>query len=119
MNKRGFTLIELLAVIVILALLALLLVSTFLRIINDSRDSLTETQEKMVLNAVKKWEVANFDKITSDPFCLKTEELITGGYLIRGDLELANKQELPPYIKFEQIGSTSQYKYDIVDDCPY
>ena len=37
MNKKGFTLIELLAVIVVLAILALILVPTVLRIVNDSR----------------------------------------------------------------------------------
>ena len=65
-NKKGFSLVELLAVLVILALIAILVGGTVVKLVKKSEQGVTESQEKAILNAAEKWSINNsyvFDDI--------------------------------------------------------
>ena len=66
MNKKGFSLIELLAVLIILALITVLVSSLVTNTINNAKLTITDAQERSILNAAEKWSVDNsqvFDDI--------------------------------------------------------
>lgn len=62
MNRKGFSLVELLCVIVILALLMLLVSGTFNNVINKSKETISEAQERSILSAAEKWSVDNSEE---------------------------------------------------------
>ena len=57
--KRGFTLIELLVVIVLLGVIAVMVTTSVIGILNDSRSSLSNTQIDTVENAAEQWGTVN------------------------------------------------------------
>lgn len=61
-NKKGFTLVELLAVLVILALLIILISRPIIKMLGKTKDEISASQEKSILNAAEKWSVDNSDK---------------------------------------------------------
>lgn len=61
-NSKGFTLIEVLGILIILALLILLISKPVMNMINNSRNEISASQEKSILNAAEKWSVDNSDK---------------------------------------------------------
>ena len=52
-NNQGFTLVEVLCVVVILSLLVVFAVPNFIRVLNSNKDSISDIQEKMIIEASK------------------------------------------------------------------
>ena len=80
MKDKGFTLIELLAVVVILALLALVTIPAVSKQLNNSKDSLYNTQILNIKSAAETWGADNLFKLPEDGNCIT----VTLGYLKDG-----------------------------------
>jgi prepilin-type N-terminal cleavage/methylation domain len=61
-NKKGFTLVELLGVLVILAILLILISRPIIKMLDKSKEGISASQEKSILNAAEKWSIDNSDK---------------------------------------------------------
>jgi type IV pilus assembly protein PilA len=57
--KKGFTLVELLAVIVILGIILAIAIPNILNLINNSKEQAYESQKKFIIDAAKKYVMAN------------------------------------------------------------
>lgn len=77
MNKKGFTLVELLAVIVIIALLGLIVSTSVVKIINNSRQDMYENQILSIKNAAEVWGGENINLLPNEGECI----YMTLGYL--------------------------------------
>ena len=64
--KKGFTLIELLVVIVLLGILAVIVTTSIISIMNNSRKSLSDTQINTIEEAGIQWGTINADKLPLD-----------------------------------------------------
>ena len=77
MKKNAFTLIELLAAITILALLVLIAVPAVSKQLNDSKDTLYNSQISNIKTAAQAWGADNLFKLPEDDTCVT----VTLGYL--------------------------------------
>ena len=77
MKKNAFTLIELLAAITILALLVLIAVPAVSKQLNDSKDTLYNSQILNIKTAAQAWGTDNLFKLPEDDTCVT----VTLGYL--------------------------------------
>lgn len=77
MNRKGFTLVELLAVIVIIALLGLVVSTSVVKIINNSRQDMYENQILSIKNAAEVWGGENINLLPNEGECI----YMTLGYL--------------------------------------
>ena len=77
MNKKGFTLIELLAVITILLTITVYSVKN---ILSNSKESLSDSQKLLVIDAAKVWYLENMDTNSSEQI-VTIQELINAGYI--------------------------------------
>lgn len=81
MMKKGFTLIELLGVITLIAVLSLVTVPIVSYSINNSKTSLHNNQEKIILKAAIDWSASNTDKLPINGTDEEKVLSITLGYL--------------------------------------
>ena len=61
--KRGFTLIELLAVIVILAVTSMIIFPNIIKVVNDNKEDLYNSQIMEIEKAAEKWSLDNVDRL--------------------------------------------------------
>ncbi len=95
MKNKGFTLMEILAVIVVLALVSAIVIPSIDRYIKGSADSAYEVQIKLMVSAVKNWEVdypENLPRINGQSYIVSLEELKNGGYIKRELINPKTKQ---------------------------
>ena len=114
MNK-GFTLIELLAVIIILSILAIITTYSVNTIIKQSKDSLSETQQKNVEEAAKAYYLK--EGMAIEDTCVSISELLEKGY-IEGEVvkDPETKEEMTGYVKITYASNQYSYNYQ-TDSC--
>ena len=118
--KKGFTLVELLAVIVVLALISLVTMPTIASVLTSGHDKALEVQIDIIIDAAKKWSIANVSKIEEDKDnYISLEELIDNGYIEQDELVNPKTNEVLNgcvKIKFDDL--YNRYDYDYVKTCP-
>ena len=82
MLNKGFTLIELLAVLVLLGVIAVIAVTNGLGILSDSKESLSDRQEDMIIEAAK-----NYQLVTNIEGYVSIDDLAEKGYLDSAELK--------------------------------
>ena len=108
MKNNGFTLIELLAVIIILAVIITITVVSLGAILDNSRESLSKDQKKIIEDSAKIYYLQ--EGMDNDAECVNISELISGGYI-------ESKEVLDPKTKEPLTGSvlityeSNQYTY--------
>ena len=119
--KKGFTLIELLVVIALLGVIAVLVTTSVIGIMNRSRSSLSETQETTLEKAAEKWETMNADKMPPDNsvYDVDIQTLADEGYIDSSDLQdPKDGSKLCGVVRISYDDSKNQYKYNFVrKDC--
>ena len=106
MNK-GFTLIELLAVIIILSIIATITVFTTGNILQETKESLSETQKKNLIEAAKHYYLLNSNV---DYVCVKT--LIAEDFIEAEKVyDPKNREEIKGYITITESGNKTVYEY--------
>ncbi len=119
--KRGFTLIELLVVIVLLGVIAVMVTTSVIGILNDSRSSLSNTQIDTIENAAEQWGTVNADKLPLDDsaYKLDVKTLSDDGFIDSSDLkDPGDNSDLCGYVEIKYDNSKNQYKYKFVrEDC--
>ena len=120
--KKGFTLIELLVVIALLGIIAVLVTSSVIGIMNDSKSSLSSTQKNTLENAAEKWGTINADKMPyneGDHIDVDSEDLANEGFIDSSDLEDPKTgKNLCGVIRISYKASNNQYSYEFVEeDC--
>ena len=110
MKKNGFTLIELLAVIVILAIIALITVISVGSVLTDSKNSLSETQQKKVEEAAKTYYIK--EGMSENVTCVNISDLIDKGY-IEGTTVLDPKtsEEMNGSVLISYVSNQYNYQY--------
>ena len=119
--KKGFTLIELLVVIALLGVIAVLVTTSVIGIMNRSRNSLSESQISKLENAAEQWGTINADKMPLDDsvYELDIQTLADEGYIDSADLENPrNGSQLCGVVEISYDTSKNQYRYNFVEkDC--
>lgn len=120
--KKGFTLIELLVVIALLGIVAVLVTSSVIGIMNDSKSSLSSTQKNTLEDAAEKWGTINPDKMPyndGDHIDVDIEDLADEGFIDSSDLEDPKTgKNLCGIIRISYKASNNQYSYEFVEeDC--
>ncbi len=120
MKKNAFTLIEILAVIVLLGVLAIMVTTASTRLLNNSKQSLYDTQLNTILEAARKWSIANNDKMPMDSaagsYKLCITDLATDGYLDSDELiDPRDNSQIQGYININYNDSKKQYNYQFVE----
>lgn len=119
--KKGFTLIELLVVIALLGILAVIVSTSIIRIMNDSKESLSDTQINTIEDAAERWGTINVDKLPLDDsaYKLDVQTLADDGFIDSGDLkDPSNSSDLCGYVEIKFDMEKNQYKYNFVkEDC--
>ena len=116
--KKGFTLIELLVVIVLLGIIAVLVTTSVIGIMNDSKSSLSDTQKDTLEKAAEQWGTINPDKMPLDNsvYEVNIETLADEGYIDSSDLEdPKNGTKLCGVVQIKYDSSKNQYKYNFVE----
>lgn len=121
MNKKGFTLVELLAVIVILGLLVAIINPVVKNLLNDSKESLSDQQKKLVVEATKKYMVENSELLPegSDRSIIYMSDLISKGVIDNDKIiDPKSKEELNGCVVVSYNDSFNQYEYNYSEsDC--
>lgn len=119
--KKGFTLIELLAVIVLLGVVAVLVTTSVIGVMNRSKSSLSDTQKTTLEKAAEKWATVNPDKMPLDDsiYEVNIQTLANDGYIDSSDLkDPKNNADLCGVVQISYNTSKNQYKYNFVKrDC--
>ena len=120
--KKGFTLIELLVVIALLGIIAVLVTTSVIGIMNKSKSSLSETQKNTIEDAAEKWGAINADKMPyddGDTIDVDIKELADEGYIDSSDLKNPkNSKELCGVVRISYKADNNQYSYEFVEeDC--
>ncbi len=119
--KKGFTLIELLVVIALLGILAVMVTTSIIRIMSDSKKSLSDTQINTIEDAAERWGTINADKLPLDDsvYKLDIQTLADDGFIDSGDLkDPGNSSDLCGYVEIKFNTDKNQYKYSFVkEDC--
>lgn len=121
MKNKGFTLIELLAVIVILAILALIAIPAVSKQLNDSKDSLYNTQLLNIKSAAETWGADNLFKLPEDGNCITVTlgYLKDGGYL---DISVNNPKtgeefsDTDTFVNISKSGNSYLYEVKVKGD---
>ncbi len=119
MNKKGFTLVELLAVIVILGLLITIISPVVKNLINDSEDSLSDQQKKLVVEATKKYMVENSELLPegSDRAIVYMSDLIDKGVIDNDKIiDPKSKGEINGCVVVSYNNEFNQYDYNYSDN---
>ena len=115
MNKKGFTLVELLAVIVILGLLIAIISPVVKNLINDSEDSLSEQQKKLVVEATKKYMIENSELLPegSNRAIVYMSDLIDKGVIDNDKIiDPKSKGEINGCVVVSYNNEFNQYDYN-------
>ena len=119
--KKGFTLIELLVVIVLLGIVAVLVTTSVMGIMSDSRESLSDTQINTIEDAAEKWGAINADKLPLDDsvYKLDIKTLADDGFIDSSDLQdPSDNSQLCGVVEIKFDTSKNQYRYNFVkEDC--
>lgn len=117
MNKKGFTLIELLGVLVIIGLIIMIIVPTVKGLLGDSEDNLVVQQEKIIINAARRYMVENNDLLAEDQICISVATLISEG-IIENDsvINPKTKEEMEGCVLVKYNSSYNQYDYSYVEE---
>ena len=116
--KKGFTLVELLVVIALLAIIAVLVTTSVIGIMNRSRSSLSDTQKDTLEKAAEQWGVVNADKMPLDSSIYEVDinTLANDGYIDSSDLENPiNSKDLCGVVQISYDTSKNQYRYKFVE----
>lgn len=115
-NNKAFTLIELLAVITILALLALIAIPTISKQMDNSRETLYNSQIKNIKESARTWGADNLFKLPDDDTCITVTlgYLKDGGYIDSSVINPKNNKEFSNTDVFVNIKKESnQYVYEV------
>lgn len=118
MKKNGFTLIEIIAVIVIIGIIALITIPAVESLINNSKESLYNSQVKMIESAAKKWGLDNVNYLPDDKSnfsCINVDGLVAKGYLEGKVTNPINNEEMNGCVKIT-LTNFNQYKYEYTED---
>lgn len=121
MKNKGFTLLEVLGVIVLLGIVALLVVTLSNRMLNQSKESLYETQKETIVSAAKKWTIANNGVLpmsgAEEAYNLPFSKLAEDGYIDNEELiDPRNNKDICGYIQITYNDSKKQYNYKIIEE---
>lgn len=116
--KKGFTLIELMTVIVLLAGILLLIVSTFTKTIANSKEKTYQIQINNLKQAAKKWAMENPGFLSQEESLhLDLDALIEAGYLKNDDIvDPRNNNPMNGCIIISYDEAYSQYTYEYEED---
>ena len=121
MNKKGFTLVELLAVIVILGLLVAIINPVVKNLLNDSKESLSDQQKKLVVEATKKYMIENSELLPegSNRAIVYMSDLIDKGVIDNDKIiDPKSKEELNGCVVVSYNNEFNQYDYNYSEnDC--
>ena len=120
--KKGFTLIELLVVIALLGVIAVLVTTSVIGIMNRSRSSLSDTQKNTLEDAAEQWGTINADKMPyndGEQIDVDIQTLADEGYIDSSDLENPkNGKDLCGVVRITYHASNNQYDYEFTEkDC--
>lgn len=116
--KKGFTLIELLVVIALLGIVAVIVTTSVIGIMNRSRSSLSESQISTLEKAAEQWGTINPDKMPLDDsiYEVNIQTLADEGYIDSADLENpVNGSKLCGVVRISYDTSKNQYRYNFVE----
>ena len=114
MNKKGFTLIELLAVITILSIILTITVYSVKNILNNSKESLSDSQKLLVIDAAKVWYLENMDPDALEQI-VTIQTLLENGYIESSKVtDPKTGEEMPGciIIKVNESTDTVTYEYE-------
>ena len=119
MNKKGFTLIELLAVITILSIILTITVYSVKNILNSSKESLSDSQKLLVIDAAKVWYLENMDPDASEQI-VTIETLVENGYIEANKVTDPNTgDDMIGCVKIKVNATTDTVTYEYEsNDCP-
>lgn len=116
--KKGFTLVELLVVIALLGIIAVMVTTSVIGIMNRSRSSLSESQISTLEKAAEQWGTINPDKMPLDNsiYEVDIETLADEGYIDSADLENPKDgSQLCGVVEISYDTSKNQYRYNFVE----
>ena len=116
--KKGFTLVELLVVIALLGIVAVMVTTSVIGIMNRSRSSLSESQISTLEKAAEQWGTINPDKMPLDNsiYEVDIETLADEGYIESADLENPKDgSQLCGVVEISYDTSKNQYRYNFVE----
>ena len=108
--KNGFTLVELLAVIVILSVVLLITTISVGSVLNESENSLSDTQKKKLEQAAENYYIK--EGMNKNDMCVSISELINKGYIENDSVkDPKDKDEMTGYVKITYASNQYSYKY--------
>ncbi len=110
---NGFTLLEILAVVIILGIIAIVTTIYINDIMNNSRDSLNESQKELILDSAKKWGNFHDEALPMEGTCtLPVSQLADDGYIDSDDIiDPTTNKEIPVCIEITYNDGKYSYKY--------
>jgi prepilin-type N-terminal cleavage/methylation domain-containing protein len=118
--KKGFTLIEVLTVLVVISIILLLIVSTFTKTLNNTKEQAYQMQINYLETSSKKWAIENPGLLSkTTPYCLPLNTLITSGQIKDSDIiDPRTDTTISGYIKIAFDEAYNQYEYKYAAVCP-
>ena len=118
MNKKGFTLMEIMTVIIILAVIATISFPLINNLMKQSKQSLYETQIKLVEDAARKMTLEDtslLDKNTSS--CIDIESIIKSGQIDSDEIiDPRNNEPITGSVVVTFDSDYNQYDYKYSSD---
>ncbi len=114
---KGFTLIELMGVIVILAMLAVITVVGFDKMILNGKQDLYDNQVSIIELSAKEWLTDNpsFRPTEDEPLLITIQTLIDNGY-VKGDIQNPKTgKNFDSQMKIRITKVSNNYKYELLD----
>ena len=113
--KKGFTLVELLAVLVILGIILTITYYSVNSLLNNSEDSLSDTQEAAIIEAAKIYYLEEGMDLESglNKVCVSVSYLINKGYIDRSEIkDPSSKNPINGYVIIENDNDKYTYKLE-------